>query len=178
MLRGIRRLAVVGSALLAVGMVSMPASASGAAAGAVTGNVTLSPGFTTVPPAAVADQTFGFSSVVLTGVGASTACAGVLSANASASGASIAENLAGGVGNLSINANATCTVGSATIICTGGVYVRAGIIVIVIDPTCVVTGQVAASAVVVPASVFIPNQTPPSNVTSATFAGAWALVSA
>jgi hypothetical protein len=177
MLRGIRRFAIIGAGVLAVGMATLPASAAGAAAGAVTGTVNLSPGFTTPPPAGLANQNFTFSSVVLTGAGASTQCAGVVSATATASGASIAETVAGGVGNLSINASGSCTIGSVSIGCAGGVYVRIGVLVAVVSP-CTVAGQVAASAVVVPVSLFIGNQIPPATITSATFAGVWALVSA
>jgi len=182
MLRSLRNLGIIGAGLAAVAFASVPASASGAGAGVVTGNVTLSPGYTTVPPAPIAPQTFGFSSVVLTGAGAanngaSVQCAGAVTANASASGGSLAGqgNLAEDVGNLSISATGACTVGSITVNCAG-VYARLGIIVVVAAP-CTGPGQVAAGAVVVPVSLFIPNQTPPSNVTSATFAGAWVLAS-
>jgi len=170
MLRGIRRFAIIGAGLLAMGAATMPASAQGGAAGAVTGTVNLSPGFATPPPAGLDNQTFQFNSIVLTGVGASVQCAGVLTANASAAGGSIAEVVAGGVGTLSINAGATCTVG-ATTIAASGVYVRVGVLVAV----AATTSAPGPGAVVVPVSVFLPNQTPPATIASATFAGVWAL---
>lgn len=178
MLRGIRRFAIIGAGILAVGMATLPASAAGVGAGVVQGTVSLAPGFTTPPPAGLANQTFTFGSTTLTGVGASTQCVGLVTATASASGGSIAETVAGGVGNLSISASGACSVlGSISLTCSGGVYVRIGVEVAVVA-TCTVAGQAAASVVLVPVSLFLPNQTPPATISSASFTGAWLLVSA
>ncbi len=181
MLRGIRRFAIIGAGLVAVGMATVPASAVGAGAGVVTGTVNLSPGFA-FPPAASAPQTFGFASATIAGAGVSVqgttaSCAGAVMASANASGGTtVAENEAAGVGSLTINATGSCTVGSLNVTCGAGTYVRVGVIVVVADAACTVNGD--AGAVVVPVSLFIPNQPPPNTVVSALFAGVFTVAGA
>jgi hypothetical protein len=173
MLGAIRRGAALAPVLVVLAATAAPSCAVGVAAGELSGTVNLSPGFAT-PPAVLANQTFTFSSVVMTGVAASTQCAGVVSAVANASGGSIVESFAGGVGTLSINAAGTCTIGQLSLACNGGVYLRAGVLVAAAS-LCTTGGQAAVSVVVVPAALFLPNQTPPATITSATLAGAWTL---
>jgi hypothetical protein len=93
------------------------------------------------------------------------------------SGASIAETVAGGYGTLSINMSGICTVGSLSAGCAAGTYVRAGVIEVIVAPTCVVAGQASASAIVVPVALFEPEQTPPALIWTAGLAGIWALAS-
>jgi len=184
MLRGIRRLSFAASAVALVAM-SAPASAAaaGGGAGAVTGTVSgLTLSATCLP---LCPQNWGFNSAVLLGAGAASdgttggTAAGVINASANAAGASIAENVGGGVGTLTISAGGTVSgVGSVaiTVNCGTGVYVRAAAIVVVAAACSgTVNGSATTGAVVVPVSVFVPNQTPPAETTSATFAGVWAL---
>jgi hypothetical protein len=174
MFRTTRRFAVIASAVAAIAMTAMPASAQGVGAGVISGTVNLSPGFAT-PPAPLANQTFTFSGVTLAGVSAGLGCVGLVAASAQASGGSIAENVAGGVGTLSATATGTCSVSGGVTLASSGVYVRAGVLVVV-----AMTGTFdgATAAVVVPVSLFLPNQTPPATTTSATFVGAWAVAAA
>src|SRR5579884_90252 len=183
MLRGIRRLSFAASAVALVAM-SAPASAAaaGGGAGAVTGTVSgLTLSATCLP---LCPQNRSFHSAVLLGAGAASdgttgGTAAVINASANAAGASIAENVGGGVGTLTISAGGTVSgVGSVaiTVNCGTGVYVRAAAIVVVAAACSgTVNGSATTGAVVVPVSVFVPNQTPPAETTSATFAGVWAL---
>jgi hypothetical protein len=150
------------------------AQSAGILAGSVLGVVNLAPGFTTVPPAAVMDQTWSLSSASVTGAASATQCTGVLSGVASASGASIAENLASGVGTFTIVASGSCSVGSISLACANGVYLREGVL---LEATAICTsgGQAAATVFALPIAVLLPNQTPPASITSETLVGVWAI---
>jgi len=186
MLRMIRRSAI---ALAVLAMAIQPAAAAGVmnGNGVITGTVLFTPGFNCLQ--LVDDQAWTFQSVVFTGV-FNTSDRGVIyltDMTANASGNSIVENCAGGVGSVnSFTATGVGTtpggIGFMTItINMNGVYVRDGA-----DTHIALTGAVTVcsefpvfggcSTYTTAArsdGVLLPNQTPPAIITSATYAGTW-----
>jgi len=198
-MRAFRLMSVLAAASAAGLMFAAPASAQGALAGggAVQGSVSLSPGFPPAPACLpLCPQTFSFSGTVtgaFAGAGSTASAAtGVAEGNlnATAVGASIVENSAAGVGNISVSASGTlscigacwdssgnhcigiCNM-SVTVVCTG-VYVRLGVPTVVALPTCTISANgFSYTSVVVAAGAFVPNQLPTTTITSAGFDGAF-----
>ncbi|HZS14084.1 MAG TPA: hypothetical protein VFC09_05750 [Candidatus Dormibacteraeota bacterium] len=192
-----KRLALVAAGVATCLAMAVPASAQGAiaGAGAVQGNVNLNPGFATgcLPLCNQAWTFAGSATGAFVGAGTpSSALAGAAEGTftAAASGSSIAENAAGGAGNLTASGSGglTCIgacwdssgnhcIGicnlSMSITCTAGVYVRVGVYVYIILQCTVTINGYSYTVVIYVGGLFIPNQTPPSTLTSATFAGAF-----
>jgi|SRR5581483_2692233 len=196
-MKGFKLSALAAAGIAATFAVAMPVAAQGelTGAGVVTGQVT---GLNfPVPPAGIPEalQNFGFSGTG-TGAfqqtdGASDDSIGEGGITVSAAGASIAENIAGGVGSVSnVNAGGSgtcigicnscvgiCSNGSVAVGPLAGVYVRVGVVVVgVLTGSCTVnTVSVYATCAVYFGGLFIPNQvTPP--VTSASFDAAFVVV--
>jgi len=202
----LRSLGLGASVVALVAFATLPAQAQGvgAAAGIVSGTVNLSPGFTFTPaPAPLQNQNFTFAGVTLVGAVASSVGGGLFASSASASGVSIAENVGGGVGTLSASAApGTCSIegivtcpapvtAQVTLNLCSGLYVRVGVLVIVelgVNTgglglcTETVTAQLGtetgAGVVLVPVSLFLANQTPPTTISSASFDGVFAAAAA
>jgi len=175
MLGGIRRFAIIGAGLLTLGIGVAPASASGVAAGVISGTANASPGFYALSPI-IQNQSYTLSVANPLGTAATTQCAGVLDASATVVMFSTVETFAAGVGTFTMNLSGICTVGSINMGCASGTYVRLGVL-LTVATECIVAGQATASAFVIPVAEFVPNQ-PPQYATSWTWAGPWVLATA
>ena len=199
-MRGLSRVTACVAAAIGVVSFSLPAAAAGALVGAGEVQGTVSNLNFPLVCAPLCPQNFTFSGSGVAAFGETDADTSCPECNINASegaitvtavGSSIAENVAGGAGNVS---NVTVSSGGICVgwckfpgptvchgVCTSGdsatlsgLYVRGGpIVVVVLTGSITLNTSTYSPAVVVAEGLFIPNQTPPATVTSATFVAAF-----